>query len=438
MKFIERFVRIGLIAMIALSFYLTYLIWLSPANRDPGDVKEITNAELQKEKASKAASDIFLPLRLTAINGEEIRESNTENLVKKIQLELGKAKYGEAKLETFPNEEAFNEKNRLEEGIEMTYVANVPLTVYLDTFQLDIPISESIQDTNFFRIQLNYRENKIRFLNWSKRTILEAPITTSLSAIQEIVENNRSWVPVARDEMLSSYQYYTTESIKLPLYSYISSMRPYTVFRDSFFTDPKNVRSNDGSANLHLYDGSESMIIQQNQQQVDFRGILKTDDHFNVYPASYEYIRGLGTNYGSLRLFDQVNRMIDYRIFVEGFPVFGNQGEGRMTAQFLDNGQEHLQNIEIRANLSTIQVPIPSEKEVELPPSHDVIEQLYLMGADADKLQRILVGYSWKNLQDTGVVDLEPNWYVQYENKWYLSSDLFSRLQESEESSNGF
>ena len=438
MKITERMVRFGLCTMIALSFYLSYLIWWSPATKDTTLVNEV-ETDARTELNVKDASEVFLPLRLTRIDQETIDETNTESLVKKFQTDIANAQFETAHVKKYDSAEDFATQTQLDEGVELAYAAAMPMSSYLDTFHITLPMSEEMeQETEFLRIQIDFKKEKIRFLNRNKLTVLEAKVLSGMNEFKHTVKNNAAeWVAVFRDPGYRSYQYYTVEPVKLKMYSYISSTRPYTVFRDSFFTNPKNVRSNDGTANLNFYDGTESMTIKQEQQQIDFRSVIRTDHHFDIYATSYNYIRGLGTNYGSLRLFDQSKNTIDYRIFVEGFPVFSDRAEGKITVHFSENGQLNQKNIEIKANLNTIQVPIPSEREVTLPSSYEIVQNLYLHGAEYEKLNMIVIGYGWKNIQDTGVIDLEPNWYIQYENTWYSYEQLLAYLEESGET-NGF
>ena len=192
------------------------------------------------------------------------------------------------------------------------------------------------------------------------------------------------------------------------------------------------MRSNDSTSELNFFDNTGSMSIQQEARTVDFHGVMAIDDSFSIYSKSYQYIRELGTSYGSLRLFDQSKNQVDYRMFVEGYPVFSTNEDGKITVRFVDNGQENQKNVDIRASMNMFQVPIPSDIEISLPASHDITEKLYLYGMDSDELGMMLIGYSWRNVQDTGVVDLEPEWYIQYGDQWYSYQELLDKLQESE------
>ena len=132
-----------------------------------------------------------------------------------------------------------------------------------------------------------------------------------------------------------------------------------------------------------------------------------------------------------MRYFDRENNQIDYRIFVEGFPVFGSDSKGKVEIEI---GADQVDSqVKIQTSLNTIQVPIPSDEEVELPQIEKVIQSLLDKGADKEKIESLIVGYTWQNIKETNrVVDLLPEWYVKYQGQWYAVNDLLGRLPETE------
>ncbi len=72
------------------------------------------------------------------------------------------------------------------------------------------------------------------------------------------------------------------------------------------------------------------MSIHSETQVVDFRGELpEKKENASVFSESFPYISKLGSSLGNLRYFDRSDNTIDYRIFVEGFPVLGRTAEDR-------------------------------------------------------------------------------------------------------------
>ena len=225
----------------------------------------------------------------------------------------------------------------------------------------------------------------------------------------------------------------------LKKYSYISSTQPYTMFRDAFFSNPKSVRSNSSVFDTYLYEGGNSLTIKQDQEIIQFQGQANTTRPFDIFLTSFDSIKKIGASYGSTRVIDQLDNAIDYRTFVEGFPIFGENHEAQIAFDFKESSESSAVRVTIQANLNSLQIPIPSEESVVLPSSQEVIETLYYKGLDTTLVESLLIGYQWKDLEDTGVVDLIPNWYIKYDNQWYRYEALFQLLaEEEEEAPNGF
>ena len=186
---------------------------------------------------------------------------------------------------------------------------------------------------------------------------------------------------------------------------------------------------NDESNELIFYGGNETMSIHSETQVVDFRGELpEKKENASVFSESFPYISKLGSSLGNLRYFDRSDNTIDYRIFVEGFPVFGTDSRGQIGVEVGGETNGSVQ-VNIQTSLNTIQVPIPSDEEVELASTNEIIQQLEAKGADSNKIGSVIVGYTWQNVKETNrVVDLLPEWYVKYEDNWYSANDLLEKL----------
>jgi len=437
MKFSKYFLWVGLALMIILSFYLSYLIWASPTVDDQTLVEETEESQTEDEEEDYiAAEDVFLPIKAVYQSEDQTQASNTESLLEDLQTDISQAAFSSLNIQNYDSTEQLVQQTSISDGIEMDYASSFPLKKYIDFFGIDLTNEGNEEDSSFtFQlIQIDFAEEKIRFINKDEQLSAEADIQSSLDSMKDrLKEDSVDWYDVVQDERLDYFEYFNEQPVKLKKFSYIASSRPYTVFRDSFFTNPDNLRSNDDTENLNIYDGSESMVIEPDSQKVDFQGNTSAQEEFDPYRDSYQYIRKLGTNYGSIRFLDSMQNTLDYHIFVEGFPVFSDSEEGKFSVEFSDTSQEGQRSVEIQANLNMIQVPIPSDSEVEVPSGKDVLEDLYYTGADPEKLHSLVVGYSWENIEDTGVVDLEPDWYVQYGNSWHKSEDLMQQLQESGE-----
>ncbi|MGC3598854.1 hypothetical protein ACPTJ4_14105, partial [Enterococcus faecium] len=83
------------------------------------------------------------------------------------------------------------------------------------------------------------------------------------------------------------------------------------------------------------------------------------------------------------------NRFV-YRKFVVGVPVFWTDSRGQIGVEVggVTNGSVQ---VNIQTCLNTIQVPIPSDEEVELASTNEIIQQLKAKGADSNNIGSVIV-----------------------------------------------
>lgn len=427
MKISEKVVRIGLILMIALSIYFSYVIWLSPAGKTSIKVDE-TSSQVMESQNYRKVSEVFLPLHLTWIHDGSLKETNSENLISRLQTVVERARFGRISEVVSGNPEKFEQTKTIDKGIELTYNAPLLLSEYKDAFHLNFDMSTITKESDtlyFSRIQFDETKNKVRFINYLEHTIYEASLSINWSDLEkELKVTGTKWTEMKAAPSILEAQYDTKNTVKLKKYSYILSQQPYTVFRNAFFQKPDEVKTNDESSELIFYDRNETMSIHSKTQVVDFRGENPGEASNNIFSKSFPYISKLDSSLGNMRYFDCNENKINYRIFVEGFPVFGSDSKGQVSIEIRDNSE-----VSIQTSLNTIQVPIPSDEEVELPNTENVVQNLVAKGADKEKIQSIIIGYTWQNIKETNrVVDLFPEWYVKYQEQWYSVSELLERL----------
>ncbi|MGC3657949.1 hypothetical protein ACPTG7_14950, partial [Enterococcus faecalis] len=75
----------------------------------------------------------------------------------------------------------------------------------------------------------------------------------------------------------------------------------------------------------------------------------------SIYIQSFSYVKRLGTNMGNLRYFDRTKVSVNYRTFVEGFPVFSNDLKGQVDIR-LTNNDGAAPSVTINTRVNTIEV----------------------------------------------------------------------------------
>ncbi|MFD1900100.1 YycH family regulatory protein [Enterococcus termitis] len=430
MKITEKIIRIGLVFLVLLSLYFSVSIWLSSSKKEQ-PIK--TDAQLATAVVNERLdTDVFLPLRLIRMQNGLSEMNNSENLITNIQNEIRQGTFGKLTQVVKGEASQFEHYLTMDQGFELLYEGPFLLNEYISVYDLDINLDEiSNKDEIYFTcIQVNLKQNKLRFLDFKNNDIYE----TSISFDNEKVLNLMNKVgveynPISEQQSMAEKHYYLSDDLKMKKYSYILASQPVNRFRNAFFTNTDDIQTNEDSQDLSYESQNERLIVDENLGTIHFNGDIDargTED--NIYSDSFAYIKKLGTNMGNLRYFDRTKSEINYRTFVEGFPVFSENDKGQVRIT-VGNDKAEKTSVVIETSVDTIQVPIPSEEEVQLQSTESLLEQLTLNGVDTEKIDSMVIGYTWHKIEEvTQVVDLTPEWYIRYDGQWSTVPELLEQL----------
>lgn len=429
MRISEKFLRVVLVGLILASVGFTYGIWLSPANKTPE--VDSNNQTISNEQSYAKASDAFLPIRGIWDSATGKFQTNSENLLATAQARLTEGTYSALKL-IADDQLEFEKYTNLSDGIELNYEGVFSLAEYIKVFDMPIEIKElsNRKQINFSKIQLDFANNKIRFLNFNTKKVYEADMDVNHTKLNSLYKKNSGrFIAMTTEDQIIPRLLQTENSIKLQRYSYILTTQSYSLFRNAFFQEANQVKSEDNtSEDTTFVSGNEQLIMKESNRQVDFSGDLPESIEKNsIYSQTFHYVSKLGTGVGNLRYFDRSQGMINYRIFVEGYPVFSSSAKGKMSVTIGSNSSDANANVVISTSMDTVQVPIPSDEEIELVSSATMENQLSNAGIDLSKLQSYIIGYTWSDIDGANkLVSLTPEWYVKYNDQWYSASQLIS------------
>lgn len=429
MKIVERIIRISLIFLVLLSMYFSVSIWTSSSKKDQ-PVKN--NSQLATAVVNERMdTDVFLPLRLVRMQNGKSEMNNSENLITNVQNEIKHSSFGSLVQSVQGDTEQFEKLLTTDQGFELLYEGPFLLSEYISVYNLDLKLTSLNPDEiSFTCIQVDLTQNKIRFLDFNRKDVYEASIAIDNEKILNLMNKvGVQYNLISEQQVVAGKHYYLSEDLKMKKYSYILASQPVTKFRNAFFSDVEDVQTNEDSQDLSYTSGNERLTVDEKLGTIHFNGRLEAREaNDNIYSDSFNYIKKLGTSMGNIRYFDRTNSEINYRTFVEGFPVFSENDKGQVRIT-IGNDQVENSSVVIKTSVDTIQVPIPSEEEVVLKSTESLLDQLTINGADMEKIDSMVIGYTWHKIEEvTQVVDLTPEWYVRYDSKWYPERELLEQL----------
>lgn len=427
LKYLSHGIRLGLVALIALSFYLSYLIWLSPERNDESQEQEMS----QKITDIRSKEELFLPTSVSYHDDKQINISNSPSILLSLHHFFKDQEIRRLQIYAYENEESLLKNLSKENYVSFDYLSKMNLNEYLSVYQLRLSNNDKqkLKSIYFDEMRLNLKQKQLVFINHEDQQVFKFHVQMDLTQIENYLKKHQKQFQLHEGEFkMVSGQVYSKDPIKLQLYSYISTDQPYTLFRDAFFLNTRDIKVNDDTNDALVLSNHQGdmLSISLNDQMVHFRANQVDFHNQNMYRVSADYVSRLGTNLGQLRFFQREDKKIIYRAFVEGYPLFRKDDNGKIVVSFSDLGQENTRNMEISGNLTTLQVPIPSDKTKTLPGALTIFEKLQSLGIKA--LPEMTIGYLWEEIQDTGVVDLTPTWFAYYQNQWLPYDELVQIL----------
>lgn len=186
MKLSEWITRIGLILMVILSIYFSVNIWLNSAKKIP-EMK--SGSQVTTAVNEKAIGDVYLPLQLIRITDGKAMQSNRETLISNVQNDIKMATFGKLTQVVTKNAEQLKRYNQMEQGIELLYQGPFLISDYASIYNLSINFTNfnELTDQYFTKIQLDFNENKIRFLDYDQSNVYEAPMTVNKARLMGII-----------------------------------------------------------------------------------------------------------------------------------------------------------------------------------------------------------------------------------------------------------
>lgn len=433
MELKEKISRICLVSLVSLSLILSYFIWMSPI-QSPKKEENLQPKISRQPTAIKANTEVFLPSQMVWHQKSGKKVSTRESVINAVLQQLQKSTIDELTLSDVGQGNKYQEILFTKNAVELDYVGNFLLNEFAHVYK--VPFKGLDHSIRFNRILVDFEKKKIFVMNDTEKLVYEGSIKGDEKDFINELEKNDYYVDASIGNGLLPYYYYTDKPLFLPMYSYIVSTQPYTTFTRAFFEDANDFTISNANGDTLLYDTphNETLEISNKTGKVYFktrRKIQPTEerqnpDEMNLFQGSYNYISRLGVQLGNIRYFDEERSVLNFTTYIEGYPLFSTDNRGQVHFRF--NQEE---NLEISTNVQTIQIPIPSDEKVVLKSTLEVLNQLSSHNLDVTKIDDVQIGYQWQNVEETSqVVNLIPQWFIHYENKWWSESELLNKVQE--------
>lgn len=417
-----KWLDLALVVVVVISLILSGIIWTNPFQYDhPRDT-----GSSSQDTSTQSIGDLYLPAQVVKNgNGQDqhLLYSSRVNLVRQVQRQIKHWQLGRSVLVKNNNSDVYLSYLRQPNSLMLSYSDPVPATIFNETFGQTLDTSK-IKQVDHILIPLNhprniyllsdhgYRVYRVRIGRGNDNHYLKPFIGKNHSINRVAVEHK-----IINGRTLLLYP----RSFSLPVFGYqVTAQNADTLSQNLISSNKRSTVHTSHNGHVTTYrDGANKRVFYDHWNgKIHYRNLLSKQDvpeRSQLYSYFYRLISRTGIPLNNLR-YDGISseqRMISYRSYVEGFPIYNRDGYGAIQAKAANNGK-----LQLWMSLYNIQVPLPiNHQTVKLPSTTTVFNDL----RQNNKLRNvsdIRVGYLCHSDSTSKVVRLTPTYFVKYDGSW--------------------
>ncbi|WP_251545968.1 two-component system activity regulator YycH [Limosilactobacillus caecicola] len=424
-KIKDNWLTILLTIVVIISLVLSGIVWVNPYRTDHRFFGDNTSSS-NKQMTTQSMRDIYLPtqvIRTGSNQGQHLLYGQPKNTVLTARQSIEKWRL--RRLTRIESGRPNNYLNylRLNNSVMLSYPQSVPMTIFNDSFNQNLNYN-SLGKINHIVIPLDHsnRINRIYLLSDDNYRVFRVKV--SYANIKAIRQSLRGGSSISVDHKIYRGHPIVTypHGVKLPNFGYqISKLNPDSVSQTLMSSSNKSssVTSKQENNQIVYQSGtSRQLVFSPAKGTIDYENYVGHTDQFNyqqIFGHLYNQLAGTSIPLDSLRFdaYSSKNESITYRSFVEGFPIFNENGYGTVQMQNNSDGAERY-----HFSIYSLQVPIPVKNKTTTLPSSAVVFNGLRSSNKVKDISGMRIGYRWKNDQNSKTVTLTPTYYLKYRGNW--------------------
>ena len=418
---------IALTVVVLLSLFISWIVWTNPFPFEGARHESLNNNQSQ-QYTPQSMGDVYLPTKAVETDKKGTQNqlySPKANLILSVKKELGNWKLGRTNVVKQNNSDVYLSYLRRRNSLMLTYPDEVPSSVFNETFSQSID-TDRVNQINHIVIPLN-GQHEIYLLGDHHYSVYRVRVEQGkFNHIRQLLKSMEQ-IPVDHKIINGVAVMMYPRSFELPALGYQITAQNIDTLSASLMSTNQHttITANRNDHETTYTDGTNRRLIFNHQDgTIKYENYLSKDDREStgqIFPHFYNKLTAIGIPLDNLR-YDEVSehgRRLNYRAYVNSFPIFNSNGYGEVTLESTSGGNERFW-----LSLYSLQVPLPSDHQmVKLPSSTDVINQLHATNRMRD-IKDLRVGYVWKNNNDNRVVKLVPTYFIKYRGHWVEYTEL--------------
>lgn len=421
----EHIKSVVLVVLVFTSILLTLSIWNYQPHLETIEddyVHEVFIGE------TREVADLIKPSKVLFHDGDRHFGTTNENEINNIMNELQGWTFNEPK--NISNTTTDKEFDRLMYGdnkLELVFPTFIPFYTINTLWSFN---NQKVPNAVFDRIvisRMNTRDKKtiVYFVSTNERLVFESQVSSpTLGAFKKNYSNQvLKWDVYLSKKLGDNRQLFLPEgSPSLMRYKYYPDDIDTLKFKDALFTDPSIVKKGTKTNGEEYTDGSSLMKVLHKNKKIEYvnpaQEAVRSGALHALIDKSVNFVNEHSGWTDQYRLFEAIpgSPQISYRLFIDGQPVFNDQGMAEIMQIW---GKEQIYKY-VRPYF-TLNISIPSEAdEVTLQDSLTAFDQVKQQpNFDIALLEDMTIGYHMRpDLQTDKILVLEPAWFYKYDGRW--------------------
>lgn len=419
-----NWLSIALTVVVIISLLLSGLVWTNPFQYE-GARRE--NYRGGQQYTTQSMGDVYLPTTTVQTDrrgNQSILYSSEISLVREMKDSIRSWQFGRITTVKSNNSDVYLSYLRLRNSIMLSYPNAIPTMVFNETFSQSIN-SDQVNQINHIVIPLS-GPREVYLLSDHHYNVYRLRVNKGDFA--KIVKLTAGAKRIAVDHKLVNGQTIMTypKGFSLPTFAFQVTNQNVDTLSSNLMSS--NQRSNistskNGDRTVYTNGNNRRLSYDHTNGTVDYKSYVGNDERRSteqLYSYFYNRLIKTGVQLNNIR-FDGTSdhqRGFTYRTFVDGFPIFNDNGYGSIRLE-AKSGTE-----QCKMSRYSLQVPLPTnQQQVKLPSSTVVFNELRTSPHFKD-FKGLRVGYLWKTSDNNSVVKLTPTYFVKYHGTWVNYEEL--------------
>lgn len=414
----DVFLMIGTFLAIAISIALWIFIMTNDQRCDRINQSSRSSYTRQQTKSrnDKSLYDLYLPTSSYGFRNGQLYQlyDSKKNLPFEFSKELKKLTV--KRIVTLPaSENRYKKMLNNENYIQLAYPDEI-------TFNLFTSVTEKKDNREFTRVFITDSNKTLYLGNDKTDRIYRLSIKgANFNRLRQYAQNAHSKTPVHFVRLEAGYTPFYSNKNKWKVYSYLINHQSDSYFVSRLLgTSGVSSRTNKKGRTTYSLNYYTHLQVPRSGNQNDHT-YLYTHYEKETIPSttsrlldSIFYVHRVGLMEQDLRFFDANKNSVSYINYIEGSPVFLNDGDSQIYTTFSN------ESIMMNFNSTNFQIPIPFDgRTVTLESTDQLLHRLVNHGLEQSQISRIVVGFRVENDNShDSLVNLIPTYYVKAYGGW--------------------